>query len=62
MQCVINWDIILGLNLQYYEEIGKPSPEGEVMKFLKSSMQYRDAKEFSGECESVVMIAKGQSE
>lgn len=47
--------------LQYYEELGKPTPEAKVIKFLKSSMQYRDAKEFGGECESVVMIAKGQS-
>lgn len=46
--------------LQYYEEMGKPTPKVEVMKFLKSK-QYTDAKDFAGECESVVMIAKGQS-
>ncbi|KAG6703705.1 hypothetical protein I3842_07G099200 [Carya illinoinensis] len=45
---------------QYHEEIGKPTPKVEVMKFLKSK-QYSDSKEFAGECESVVMIAKGQS-
>ncbi|KAA0057289.1 hypothetical protein IC582_010052 [Cucumis melo] len=47
--------------VKYYEEIGKPTPEAKVTKFLKSNMQYRDAKEYGGECESVVMIAKGQS-
>jgi hypothetical protein len=46
--------------LQYYEEMGKPTPKVEVMRFLKSK-QYTDAKDFAGECESVVMIAKGQS-
>ncbi|KAK3415682.1 hypothetical protein EUGRSUZ_H01581 [Eucalyptus grandis] len=30
------------------------------MRFLKSK-QYTDAKDFSGECESMVVIAKGQS-
>jgi len=40
--------------------MGKPTPKVEVMKYLKNR-QYRDAKEFSGEYESVVMIAKGQS-
>ncbi|XP_044502207.1 uncharacterized protein LOC123223173 [Mangifera indica] len=46
--------------VKYYEEMGKPTPKVEVMKFLKSK-QYTDAKDFAGECESVVMIAKGQS-
>ncbi|CAI9107937.1 OLC1v1007422C1 [Oldenlandia corymbosa var. corymbosa] len=46
--------------VKYYEEIGKPIPKAEVMKYLKSK-QYTDAKDFAGECESVVMIAKGQS-
>ncbi|KAI6695657.1 hypothetical protein NL676_023367 [Syzygium grande] len=32
----------------------------EVMRFLKNK-QYTDAKDFAGECESVVVIAKGQS-
>ncbi|GLT75705.1 hypothetical protein SLA2020_474070 [Shorea laevis] len=46
--------------VNYYEEMGKPTPKVEVMSFLKSK-QYTDAKDFAGECESVVMIAKGQS-
>ncbi|KAL5712721.1 hypothetical protein ACHQM5_014865 [Ranunculus cassubicifolius] len=46
--------------VKYYEEIGKPTPKVEVMKFLKGK-QYTDAKDFAGECESVVMIAKGQN-
>ncbi|KAM7260127.1 hypothetical protein ACFE04_015868 [Oxalis oulophora] len=46
--------------VKYYEEMGKPTPKAEVMKFLKAK-HYTDAKDFAGECESVVMIAKGQS-
>ncbi|KAH7839026.1 hypothetical protein Vadar_033958 [Vaccinium darrowii] len=46
--------------VKYYEDMGKPTPKAEVMRFLKSK-QYTDAKDFAGECESVVMIAKGQS-
>ncbi|KAK1428270.1 hypothetical protein QVD17_17100 [Tagetes erecta] len=46
--------------IKYYEEMGKPTPKVEVMKYLKSK-QYTDAKDFAGECESVVIIAKGQS-
>ncbi|KAK4379931.1 hypothetical protein RND71_001793 [Anisodus tanguticus] len=46
--------------VKYYEEIGKPTPRVEVMKFLKGK-EYNDAKEFKGECESVVIIAKGQN-
>ncbi|XVF32653.1 hypothetical protein REPUB_Repub17cG0101100 [Reevesia pubescens] len=46
--------------VKYYEEMGKPIPKVEVMKFLKNK-QYTDAKEFAGECEPVVVIAKGQS-
>ncbi|KAL6968386.1 hypothetical protein U1Q18_034186 [Sarracenia purpurea var. burkii] len=46
--------------VKYYEEMGKPTPKVEVMRFLKNK-QYTDAKDFAGECESVVMIAKGQS-
>ncbi|KAL2320912.1 hypothetical protein Fmac_029881 [Flemingia macrophylla] len=46
--------------VKYYEEMGKPTPKVEVMKYLKSK-HYTDAKDFAGECESVVMIAKGQS-
>ncbi|XAR61249.1 hypothetical protein NMG60_11034895 [Bertholletia excelsa] len=46
--------------VKYYEEMGKPTPKTEVMRFLKSK-RYTDAKDFAGECESVVVIAKGQS-
>ncbi|XP_027352578.1 uncharacterized protein LOC113863258 isoform X2 [Abrus precatorius] len=46
--------------VKYYEEMGKPTPKVEVMKYLKSR-DYTDAKDFAGECESVVMVAKGQS-
>ncbi|KAJ3683862.1 hypothetical protein LUZ60_014089 [Juncus effusus] len=45
--------------VKYYEEIGKPTPKVDVMKFLKQK-QYVDAKDFSGECEAVVVVAKGQ--
>jgi hypothetical protein len=40
--------------------MGKPTPKVEVMKHLKSK-DYTDSKDYAGECESVVMIAKGQS-
>ncbi|CAM8991357.1 unnamed protein product [Rhodiola kirilowii] len=46
--------------VKYYQEIGKPNPNADVMRFMKSK-QYIDAREFAGECEPVVMIAKGQS-
>ncbi|KAE9611508.1 hypothetical protein Lal_00011538 [Lupinus albus] len=46
--------------VKYHEEIGKPTPQVDVMKYLKSK-NYTDSKDFAGECESVVMIAKGQS-
>ncbi|KAJ8766398.1 hypothetical protein K2173_022457 [Erythroxylum novogranatense] len=46
--------------VKYYEDIGKPTPRIEVTRFLKGK-GYSDAKEFSGECEPVVMIAKGQN-
>ncbi|XP_042517000.1 uncharacterized protein LOC122091218 [Macadamia integrifolia] len=46
--------------VKYYEEIGKPTPKVDVMKFLKGK-RYVDSKDFTGECESVVMIAKGQN-
>ncbi|KAG0476836.1 hypothetical protein HPP92_013677 [Vanilla planifolia] len=45
--------------VKYHEEIGKPSPKSEVMKFLKTK-KYVDAKNFAGECEAVVVLAKGQ--
>uniref|UniRef100_A0A2P2QX49 Uncharacterized protein n=1 Tax=Rhizophora mucronata TaxID=61149 RepID=A0A2P2QX49_RHIMU len=40
--------------------MGKPTPKVEVMRYLKSN-HYTDAKDFAGECESVVMIVKGQN-
>ncbi|KAJ8766410.1 hypothetical protein K2173_022469 [Erythroxylum novogranatense] len=46
--------------VKYYEDIGKPTPRIEVTRFLKGK-GYSDAKEFSGECEPVVMIAIGQN-
>ncbi|XP_073050262.1 uncharacterized protein [Primulina eburnea] len=46
--------------VKYYEEIGKPTPKVEVTNFLKDR-EYTDAKNFPGECEPVVMIAKGQN-
>ncbi|KAL1226311.1 hypothetical protein V5N11_017778 [Cardamine amara subsp. amara] len=46
--------------VKYYEEMGKPIPKAQVMRFLKSK-EYSDAKDFAGECESVVVVAKGQS-
>ena len=48
------------LILQYYEDIGKPRPRTEVMKLLRGK-EYTDAKDYAGECEPVVIIAKGQS-
>ncbi|PKA62286.1 hypothetical protein AXF42_Ash016078 [Apostasia shenzhenica] len=45
--------------VKYHEEIGKPVPKAEVMKFLKSK-HYLDAKNFAGQCEAVVVLAKGQ--
>ncbi|CAA7044185.1 unnamed protein product [Microthlaspi erraticum] len=46
--------------VKYYEEMGKPIPKAQVMSFLKSK-EYSDAQDFAGECESVVVVAKGQS-
>lgn len=48
------------MQMQYYEKIGKPTPKVEGMKFLKGK-GYKDAKDFAGECEPVVILAKGQS-
>ncbi|KAF8720964.1 hypothetical protein HU200_023371 [Digitaria exilis] len=45
--------------VKYYEEIGKPTPKPEVMRYLKAK-RYVDAKDFAGECEAVVVVAKGQ--
>ncbi|KAK6146117.1 hypothetical protein DH2020_019986 [Rehmannia glutinosa] len=47
--------------VKYYEELGKPTPKVEVTNFLKGR-EYKDAKDFPGECEPVVMIAKGQTD
>lgn len=46
--------------LQYYEKLGKPTPKVEVTRFLKGK-GYADSQDFAGECESVVILAKGQS-
>ncbi|KAH0435954.1 hypothetical protein IEQ34_026502 [Dendrobium chrysotoxum] len=45
--------------IKYHEENGKPRPKAEVMRFLKGK-NYIDAKNFAGECEAVVVVAKGQ--
>ncbi|GAB4851186.1 hypothetical protein Ancab_030480 [Ancistrocladus abbreviatus] len=46
--------------VKYFEEIGKPKPRDEVMEFLEGR-GYEDAKYYAGECEPVVIIAKGQN-
>ncbi|XP_061961228.1 uncharacterized protein LOC133682014 [Populus nigra] len=46
--------------VKYYEEMGKPTPKVEVMSFMKSK-HYSDAKDYAGECEAVVILAKGQN-
>ncbi|XP_031286869.1 uncharacterized protein LOC116145558 [Pistacia vera] len=46
--------------VKYYEDIGKPTPKIDVMKLLKG-IEYVDAKDSAGECEPVVIIAKGQN-
>lgn len=43
--------------IEYHEDMGKPTPEAEVMRFFKSQ-QYTDAKDLPGECESVFRTAK----
>ncbi|PNX98940.1 endonuclease/exonuclease/phosphatase family protein, partial [Trifolium pratense] len=45
--------------VQYYEKLGKPRPMTEVMNYMKSK-DYDDAKDYAGECEPIVIIAKGQ--
>ncbi|XP_020210179.1 uncharacterized protein LOC109795163 isoform X1 [Cajanus cajan] len=45
---------------KYYEKLGKPRPRSEVMNFMKSK-GYVDAKDYAGECEPIVIIAKGQN-
>lgn len=46
--------------VKYYEDIGKPTPRIEVTNFLKGK-GYVDAKDYAGECEPVVIVAKGQN-
>ncbi|XP_047980061.1 uncharacterized protein LOC125221826 isoform X1 [Salvia hispanica] len=46
--------------VKYYEELGKPTPKVEVTNLLKER-GYTDSKHFAGECEPVVVIAKGQN-
>ncbi|KAG2316050.1 hypothetical protein Bca4012_066893 [Brassica carinata] len=46
--------------VKYYEDTGKPTPRVEVMRYLKGK-GYSDSKESAGECEPVVIIAKGQN-
>ncbi|KAK7303213.1 hypothetical protein RJT34_14115 [Clitoria ternatea] len=45
---------------KYYEKLGKPRPRSEVMNFMRSK-GYVDAKDYGGECEPIVIIAKGQN-
>ncbi|GAV63362.1 Exo_endo_phos domain-containing protein [Cephalotus follicularis] len=47
--------------IKYHADIGKPTPKVEVMKLLKRKEYYTDAKDFAGDCEPVVIIAKGQN-
>lgn len=46
--------------VKYHEQIGKPTPRTQVMRFLNGN-GYIDSKDFSGQSEPVVMIAKGQN-
>ncbi|CDY32434.1 BnaC03g42180D [Brassica napus] len=46
--------------VKYYEDTGKPTSRVEVMRYLKGK-GYSDSKESAGECEPVVIIAKGQN-
>ncbi|KAL4024960.1 hypothetical protein IC575_013333 [Cucumis melo] len=46
--------------VEYYEKVGKPTPKVEVMKFL-SGKGYIDSKDYAGDCEPVVIMAKGQN-
>lgn len=48
------------MTFQYYQDLGKPTPRVQVMNFLKAK-EYSDAKDYAGECEPVVIMAKGQS-
>ncbi|MED6133375.1 hypothetical protein PIB30_027800 [Stylosanthes scabra] len=46
--------------VKYYEKLGKPRPKTDVMN-LMISKDYVDAKDYAGECEPIVIIAKGQN-
>ncbi|CDY48894.1 BnaA03g36330D [Brassica napus] len=46
--------------VKYYEDTGKPTPRVDVIRYLKGK-GYSDSKESAGECEPVVIIAKGQN-
>ncbi|KAF7837187.1 endonuclease/exonuclease/phosphatase family protein [Senna tora] len=46
--------------VKYYEKLGKPGPKTQVMNYMKSK-DYVDAKDYAGECESIVMMTKGQN-
>ncbi|XP_061359653.1 uncharacterized protein LOC133303712 [Gastrolobium bilobum] len=46
--------------VKYYDKLGKPRPMTEVMNFMRSK-DYVDAKDYAGECEPIVIIAKGQN-
>ncbi|KAK2394011.1 DNAse I superfamily protein [Trifolium repens] len=46
--------------VKYYEKLGKPRPMTEVMNYMESK-DYDDAKDYAGECEPIVIIAKGQN-
>ncbi|XP_071730431.1 uncharacterized protein [Rutidosis leptorrhynchoides] len=46
--------------IKYYEELGKPTPRTDVMRFLHEN-NYIDAKHYAGDCEPAVIISKGQS-
>lgn len=46
--------------IKYYDEIGKPKPGAQVMELAKER-GYQDASVYAGDCEPLVIIAKGQS-
>ncbi|KAL6593962.1 hypothetical protein ACP70R_048863 [Stipagrostis hirtigluma subsp. patula] len=45
--------------VKYHTEISKPTPKTDVMRYLKAK-RYIDAKDFTGDGEAVVVVAKGQ--
>ncbi|KAL1320143.1 hypothetical protein HN51_064867 [Arachis hypogaea] len=46
--------------VKYYEKLGKPRPKTDVMN-LMNSKDYVDSKDYAGEFEPIVIIAKGQN-